>query len=134
MALSVNYPASIYSGRGWPICSGIAGRFGPEWVADLDRNRRPVSIGISGRFAPEYAAQYPISGQACLIGMSCDDFTSAFPKKLNKALKHFAIVYCNRIAPKSRKVHLQKLSDTLVMRAVLRLIRPLPPILGRPKI
>ncbi len=32
------------------------GRNAPEWVAGMNRNRRPESIGISGRNASEYAA------------------------------------------------------------------------------
>ena len=31
------------------------GRNAPEWVAGINRNRRPESIGISGRNASEYA-------------------------------------------------------------------------------
>jgi hypothetical protein len=31
------------------------GRNAPEWVAGMNRNRRPESIGISGRNASEYA-------------------------------------------------------------------------------
>ena len=32
--------------RGWPESIGIGGRLGSEWVADLDRNRRPTCSGI----------------------------------------------------------------------------------------
>jgi hypothetical protein len=39
----------------WPDSSGISGRFQPEYLAGLKRNRWPVSTGIGGRLAPEYA-------------------------------------------------------------------------------
>ena len=36
------------------------GRFAPEWVATLLRNRWQVSAGTGGRFAPEYALNHPL--------------------------------------------------------------------------
>src|SRR4030043_1237101 len=33
-----DYPASLTLVRGWPVCFGMTGRIGSEWVADLRRN------------------------------------------------------------------------------------------------
>jgi len=34
---------------GWPECSGIGGRNGPEWVAGINRNQWPECVGIRNK-------------------------------------------------------------------------------------
>ncbi len=36
---------------GWPECSGIGGRNGPEWVAEINRNQWPECSGIRRQIA-----------------------------------------------------------------------------------
>jgi|SRR5271157_2157429 len=46
MALSLIIQRRLTPQMGGLVCSGIAGRFAPDWVADLKRNQWPVWTGI----------------------------------------------------------------------------------------
>jgi hypothetical protein len=46
MALSLIIQRRLTPQIGGLICSGIPGRFAPEWVADLKRNQWPFWCGI----------------------------------------------------------------------------------------
>ena len=46
MALSLIIQRRLTPQMGGLVCSGIPGRFAPDWVADLKRNQWPVWTGI----------------------------------------------------------------------------------------
>lgn len=46
MALSLIIQRRLTPQTGGLVCSGIPGRFAPEWVADLKRNQWPIWGGI----------------------------------------------------------------------------------------
>ncbi len=46
MALSLIIQRRLNPQMGGLVCSGIPGRFAPDWVADLKRNQWPVWTGI----------------------------------------------------------------------------------------
>ncbi len=60
MALSLIIQRRLTPQMGGLVCSGIPGRFAPDWVADLKRNQWPVWTGIltlSSRYGKKAAAQ-----------------------------------------------------------------------------
>jgi hypothetical protein len=53
MALSLIIQRRLTPQMGGLVCSGITGRFAPDWVADLDRNQWPVWTGILTKLLQE---------------------------------------------------------------------------------
>ena len=47
MALSLIIQRRLTPQMGGLVCSGITGRFAPDWVADLKRNQWPIWGGIA---------------------------------------------------------------------------------------
>lgn len=59
MALSLIIQRRLTPQIGGLICSGIPGRFAPEWVADLKRNQWPFWCGIL-TVGPGYPEKSPM--------------------------------------------------------------------------
>ncbi len=45
MALRLIIQRRLALTQGWPVCFGMPGRIGSEWVADLRRNTQPAITG-----------------------------------------------------------------------------------------